>query len=103
MADSEWSGLSQHLQDGFTRYGIKEAEWNLIRRAPEAWGGPTDQVFKKGTTFLTAESIDNLPDALVENYLRKTGQLTTKNTPKENRMPTAIVLIMKKAMTTTQP
>lgn len=54
-------------QKGRLRYGIGPNEWDVIRKA-------TDDI--KGRQHVTPGAIDGLPDAEIEKYLRKTGELT---------------------------
>lgn len=61
----DWSKLPESWQTGMGRYGVDENSWNVMRLGTEPW---------EGRTHLTPEGIRKLPDAAIDNYLRKSGQ-----------------------------
>jgi hypothetical protein len=71
-----WKDLGERWRRGLERYDLGESEWELIRRAVDDWGDLGAQTVPEGQRgFINADSIEALPDELVENYLRKNDLL----------------------------
>lgn len=70
IAGLEHAKLPERWQQGLLRYGIGELEWNTLRRGLEDW-----KLEGRSGKLLNADSVEALPDELIENYLRKSGSL----------------------------
>lgn len=72
--------LTPRWQQGLLRYGIGEAEWNVLRRGAEDWG-ISEAGFKRSGKLLDSDGIAQIPDEFIENYMRKTQTLSGEATP----------------------
>jgi hypothetical protein len=81
MADTDFAKMPVHTQRGMKRFGIGEAEWNVIRRGVENWEDLDLGEFHGSKQFINVDSIRALPDEIIENYLRKTGRFVGKGKP----------------------
>lgn len=77
IADIEFSALSKSNRSFFERYNIGENEWNAIRKANEDWGTASHH------NFITAESIRNLPDEVMIDYVNRITKTNRKVTQRE--------------------
>ena len=81
IAAKSHNDLPVYLKENLSRYNIGQLEWDLMRRGVQDWkelGMPAGKY-----QFLSAEGIEQLPDAMVESYLRSKGKISGKKVPKE--------------------
>lgn len=66
--DKNWGGLNARLRAGLERFGINDADWEIMRHGSEEYRG--------GVTGITGEGIRNLPDSTISGSKR--NALATK-------------------------
>lgn len=75
MADTPWANLDGRMQKGLGRYGIGEAEWNVIRQGVEPWDAMENGIPAERRKSLDASSIDSIPDENIAEYLTRSGKV----------------------------
>lgn len=73
LAEIAHADLPTPMQEGLSRYNWDQASWDLARKFGREEIG--------GSTRITPEGMRAIPDAVVENYLRKEGGYTGKGAP----------------------
>ena len=69
QADQPFAGLEPHVQAMLARYRIGEAEWDLIRQAP-------DPLTIEGIRYVTPADISRVSDQGMLDYLARTGNMS---------------------------
>lgn len=75
----EYGQLHENVRGALLRYGIKEAEWTALREARQSLD-LTDSPLKD-QQIMTPEALQNVPDAVIADYARKTGMYGGERTP----------------------
>lgn len=78
MSEIKHADLPAQAKTGLARYGIGEAEWNTLR-----FGVEKVDFRGREVSLMSPEAILDMPDEVIENYLRKAGKLEGEATPKE--------------------
>lgn len=80
VANLSWDKLPESWRKGLPAYEIGPHEWDAGRRAVDDWSSITGEP-KSKSQFIDADSIEKLPNEIIENMLRKTGKLEGDATP----------------------